>query len=899
MPTLYNRLNILKRSKREVRVQALLRTIPYASSDETDAMISELIEIAASAQKPLLLMPVFRLWEHASPAARSAVLGAVRDCMPEVIEALRASDDPKDARALEHVLLQSSTGAADTPSIDTKDPTLREAMDASLAAAAAKLPSEQTEELIRRILENAAHPGARLRAWLSDDDQPGHMTLRTAARKRPASWLNEQAVTLLGIPALAGVASSHIAHAGDGDARASWLAQWHLLMARGRRRALLRQADDRTLLELALTPTNDELSRRGGAIWLTSLVRNPARSTPALSSCFTDPSATVRHVAARGLRRVPQSADVDSALLDFAFDPDARVAETAVSGFTEARSYSRDEHLRDSYRALARSPHARVRRIATAALRRSDAEAELLTGDRLGCPIAARRFLARDRAGFVTWLKKTGTETDAETRLRAFALADRLCLLDELEGEIIRAIRSDDEYLVSKAALLIGKLKGPGPDAALRFTLSHGSDRVRANAVEAFTRHTDREEEIAPFLEDTAARVRGNAVRHFLKTGGGRSVTPEDALAEMLSDPRPGHRLSALWAAQSGVALGLAGRVDDISKNDPDVQVVSRAQRCSKYFGRIIRSGWSEARRMIGSLVHIASSTPAPAGEPAWLLWAIGAGVVTVTAGFAYLGRLAMRDGQTAKARPELFMCEVELKPVKSDAELMDELRAFSSLAKKLRLSRTQRIILRRVAQASRTPAPAMLLSERAYDSAVTFVLNDRKVAEYDARMTRVRSILIMGLRGAGKTTAAKAVADEIGWAFVDLDERAREGFGGITVTEIFREHGEPAFREAETASLADVLTEDRVVVALGGGTPTAPGATDRIRAAQDAGEALVIYLRAEHERIAERLAHAGIGDRPKLVEGDLHDEMRLVFEARDPLYPDGRRACEDHALAR
>jgi len=64
MPTLYERLNILKRTKREIRVQALLRTVPYASSLETDAMISELIDITVASSKKTLLMPVFRLWGH-------------------------------------------------------------------------------------------------------------------------------------------------------------------------------------------------------------------------------------------------------------------------------------------------------------------------------------------------------------------------------------------------------------------------------------------------------------------------------------------------------------------------------------------------------------------------------------------------------------------------------------------------------------------------------------------------------------------------------------------------------------------------------------------------------------------------------------------------------------------
>jgi len=600
MPTLYDRLNFLKRAKREVRVQALLRTIPYASSAESDAMISELIEIATAKGENLDLLPIFQHWEHASPAARKAVLGALRENMPEVLETLRTTGDPKDARALHQILLETAIDTHDTadgtPAIDLRDPALREALDASLALAAAKLPDEQTQEIIDRILDSAPYPGPKLRAWLEDDSAHGHMTLRTACRKRPDSWLDRNAVVLLGVPALAGVASDHIANTELPDARAAWLRDWHLLMSRSRRRALLRRMGDSGILETAMTPTDNAAARRGGAIWLSSLTRDSAKSTPALSACFTDESAEVRHVAARGLRRTARSAEADSALLDFAFDPDPRVAETAASALAEARSYSRDEHLRDSYRALARSPHPRVRRLVGAALRRCDAETALLMADELSCPIAARRMLARDRAGFVGWLKELGASDSAETRLRAFNLADRLCVLDDLEAEIIRSIRSADEYLVSKAALLIGNLKGPGPDAALRYTLGHESHRVRANAVEVFTRRADREEQLSIFLHDNAARVRANTVRHFLRAGG-RTISPDDALAEMLSDPRPGHRVSALWAAQSGVALSLAGRIDDMSKTDPDADVVVRAKKCSGYLGRLIRSGWASSKQ--------------------------------------------------------------------------------------------------------------------------------------------------------------------------------------------------------------------------------------------------------------------------------------------------------------
>jgi len=153
-------------------------------------------------------------------------------------------------------------------------------------------------------------------------------------------------------------------------------------------------------------------------------------------------------------------------------------------------------------------------------------------------------------------------------------------------------------------------------------------------------------------------------------------------------------------------------------------------------------------------------------------------------------------------------------------------------------------------------------------------------------RVTRVRTILIMGLRGSGKTTAASSLAHHIGWRCVDLDVRVREMFDESSVTDIFRIHGEPAFREGEAAALRCVLTEpEPTVVSLGGGTPTAPGMAGAIRAAAASGDVRVVYLRAQPEAIASRLEKLGVGDRPKLVDGDIHEEMRQTFDARDALY--------------
>lgn len=71
---------------------------------------------------------------------------------------------------------------------------------------------------------------------------------------------------------------------------------------------------------------------------------------------------------------------------------------------------------------------------------------------------------------------------------------------------------------------------------------------------------------------------------------------------------------------------------------------------------------------------------------------------------------------------------------------------------------------------------------------------------------------------GCGKTTTGKALARRLGWEFVDLDERIQDALG-LSVREIFLQHGEAAFRAEESRKLVEAVRQEKVVVATGGGT--------------------------------------------------------------------------------
>src|SRR5208337_3166983 len=106
---------------------------------------------------------------------------------------------------------------------------------------------------------------------------------------------------------------------------------------------------------------------------------------------------------------------------------------------------------------------------------------------------------------------------------------------------------------------------------------------------------------------------------------------------------------------------------------------------------------------------------------------------------------------------------------------------------------------------------------------------------------------------GAGKSTVGTRLARQLGWRFVDLDERIEE-VAGIAIPEFFERHGEPAFRQLEADQLRGALGRagerlEPTILALGGGTYAQAGAPEFLR---NAGVA-VIWLDTPIEVLLSR----------------------------------------------
>lgn len=149
-------------------------------------------------------------------------------------------------------------------------------------------------------------------------------------------------------------------------------------------------------------------------------------------------------------------------------------------------------------------------------------------------------------------------------------------------------------------------------------------------------------------------------------------------------------------------------------------------------------------------------------------------------------------------------------------------------------------------------------------------------------------SLVLMGLRGSGKSTVGRDLAERSGRRFIDLDDETRHYLGPGSLAEIIERVGLERFRQAEYRALVNQafpMSAAGPIVALGGGTPTMPMAADYLRAARSRGFGRVIYLRAEPGTLRERLASADNRDRPSLTGAGVVEEIEHLFSERDPLY--------------
>lgn len=139
--------------------------------------------------------------------------------------------------------------------------------------------------------------------------------------------------------------------------------------------------------------------------------------------------------------------------------------------------------------------------------------------------------------------------------------------------------------------------------------------------------------------------------------------------------------------------------------------------------------------------------------------------------------------------------------------------------------------------------------------------------------------IALIGLRGAGKSTLGKRLADAIGWSFVELNKEI-ERQNGLSVAEIINLYGQEGFRRMEQATLVQLLArKELMVLATGGGIVSEPVTFDLILKSF-----YTIWLKAEPEEHMARVRKQG-DLRPMADDRSAMAELRNILVSREPLY--------------
>lgn len=155
-----------------------------------------------------------------------------------------------------------------------------------------------------------------------------------------------------------------------------------------------------------------------------------------------------------------------------------------------------------------------------------------------------------------------------------------------------------------------------------------------------------------------------------------------------------------------------------------------------------------------------------------------------------------------------------------------------------------------------------------------------------DAPHRTDRSIVLVGLMGAGKSCIGRRLAQRLGLQFVDADNEI-EAAAGCSIPEIFERHGEAAFRDGERKVIARLLDHDeRRVLATGGGAFMDPATRAAIGTA-----GVSVWLRADLELLLRRTGRRS--NRPLLRRGDPRETLSRLIDERYPVYAEADVAVD------
>jgi shikimate kinase len=139
------------------------------------------------------------------------------------------------------------------------------------------------------------------------------------------------------------------------------------------------------------------------------------------------------------------------------------------------------------------------------------------------------------------------------------------------------------------------------------------------------------------------------------------------------------------------------------------------------------------------------------------------------------------------------------------------------------------------------------------------------------------RSVVLVGMMGAGKSTIGRRLSARLHLPFVDADTEI-EAAAGMSIPDIFETHGEPHFRDGEARVIARLLDGGPAVIATGGGAFMREETRNRIR-----DKAVSLWLKADADIIMKRVKRRA--DRPLLQTADPAATVGRLIEEREPIY--------------
>lgn len=140
------------------------------------------------------------------------------------------------------------------------------------------------------------------------------------------------------------------------------------------------------------------------------------------------------------------------------------------------------------------------------------------------------------------------------------------------------------------------------------------------------------------------------------------------------------------------------------------------------------------------------------------------------------------------------------------------------------------------------------------------------------------KTIVLVGLMGAGKSCIGKRLAACLGLPFVDADREIEAAAGGCSISDIFALHGEKVFRDGERRVIQRLLGNPIHVLATGGGAFMDPSTRALVKE-----RGLSIWLKAELEQLLKRVGRRN--DRPLLQGVDPRQKLTELIAARYPVY--------------